>query len=120
MPVWSRDGSQIAFQRAEGGKSFTLHVANADGSGERLLPDGVSGTFDWAPDGRALLVTDGGRIYVTNEDWTERSLLFDGGRPGDRAALVAGRRPDRVRARGRERARRRLRDERGRHAAAGA
>ena len=79
MPVWSRDGRQIAFQRAEGGKSFTLHVANADGSGERLLPSGVSGTFDWAPDGRHILVTDGGRIYVTNEDWTERSVLFDGG-----------------------------------------
>ena len=54
-PVWSPDGRQIAFQRAHRGGSASLYVANADGSGERLLPDGVSGTVDWSPDGRQLL-----------------------------------------------------------------
>ena len=76
-PVWSPDGDQLAFQRAERTQAASLHVANADGSGERALPDSVSGSIDWSPDGRRLLFVDDGRIYLTNDDWTERTLLLD-------------------------------------------
>ena len=58
-------------------------MANADGSGARILPDSVSGTIDWSPDGRRLLYVDDGRIYVTNEDWTDRALLVE---PAGRSA----------------------------------
>ena len=77
QPVWSPDGRQLAFQRSSKHRHASLYVANADGSGERILPDSVSGPIDWTPDGRRLLYVDDGRIYVTNEDWTERRLLLD-------------------------------------------
>jgi len=77
QPAWSPDGRQLAFQRSSKHRHAALYVANADGSGERVLPDSVSGPIDWTPDGRRLLYVDDGRIYVTNEDWSERRLLLD-------------------------------------------
>ena len=69
----------------------SLYVANADGSGERVLPDSVSGPIDWSPDGRRLLYVDDGRIFVTNEDWTAQRLLLD---PSPRRAADARWSPD--------------------------
>jgi Tol biopolymer transport system component len=76
-PVWSPDGSRIAFQRAHEGESSSLYVANADGSDERFVPGGVSGTVDWSPDSRRLAVVDGGRIFVTTGDLRARAVLVD-------------------------------------------
>ena len=76
-PVWSSDGRQLAFQRTSKGGKAALYVANADGSGYRVLPDSVSGGIDWSPDNRRLLYVDDGRVYVTNEDWSARALLVD-------------------------------------------
>jgi TolB protein len=90
-PVWSPDGRQLAFERAARHRPSSLYVANADGSGERLLPDSVSGSIDWSPDGRRLLYVDDGRIYVTDEDWTGRTLLLD---PSPRRAADARWSPD--------------------------
>jgi TolB protein len=91
QPVWSPDGRQLAFRRASKQQEAALYVANADGSGNRVLPDSVSGPIDWSPDGRRLLYVDDGRIYVTNEDWTERTLLLD---PRPRRAADARWSPD--------------------------
>jgi TolB protein len=78
-PLWSPDGRRLAFQRTYKGKvrDASLYVANADGTGERLLPDTISGSVDWSPDGRRLLLVDSGRVLVTNEDASDRTLLLD-------------------------------------------
>src|SRR5262245_63948 len=79
-PVWSPDGRLIAFQRAQKHRNAALYVANADGSGYRQLPGAVTGGVDWAPDDRRLVYVEDGRIYVTSDDWSERTLLLDPGR----------------------------------------
>ena len=98
----------------------SLYVANADGSGERVLPDSVSGPIDWSPDGRRLLYVDDGRIYVTNEDWTRAPAAAGSASAARRRRALVARRPaDLVRARRRPR-RRRLGDGRGRRRPAAA
>jgi Tol biopolymer transport system component len=57
-PVWSPDGKQLAYRDTEG-KSSTLRVHAADGSGqEEPFGGGVRGDVveatDWSPDGRFL------------------------------------------------------------------
>jgi Tol biopolymer transport system component len=50
-PAWSLDGSQIAFATNAG-----IEVAQADGSGRRLLVPGAAREPDWTPDGRVVFV----------------------------------------------------------------
>jgi Tol biopolymer transport system component len=80
-PVWSPDGSQIAF--VDGGSDLdvmdrvaTLSVVSRDGSARRDLASGVTGGFAWAPDGSSI-------AYATHADG--RSMLrlvpVEGGRP---------------------------------------
>jgi Tol biopolymer transport system component len=60
-PRWSPDGQRVLFYRE---KSLTgpferasLHVVNADGTGERTVLDTLAQDFDatWSPDGREIL-----------------------------------------------------------------
>jgi Tol biopolymer transport system component len=55
-PAWAPDGASIAFQSE---LDQTLHVVAPDGSGERRLGwlDGTMLWPEWAPDGRAIVVT---------------------------------------------------------------
>ena len=61
-PVWSPDGTRIAFLRRPEGKywyDFQLATMSADGSGERNIAPGLSGRVvlappQWSPDGRQL------------------------------------------------------------------
>jgi TolB protein len=55
-PAWAPDGASIAFQSE---LDQTLHVVAPDGSGERRLGwlDGTMLWPEWAPDGRAVVVT---------------------------------------------------------------
>ena len=55
-PVWSADGSKIAFVRSTGGNP-DIYVMNADGSGEVRLTDDPSIDLDpsWSPDGTKIL-----------------------------------------------------------------
>jgi dipeptidyl aminopeptidase/acylaminoacyl peptidase len=67
-PVFSLDGSRIAFARLAGGKSL-LFVAAADGSDARqVTPDTLAGLTDWSfsPDGRSIvaLASIDGRVQI--------------------------------------------------------
>ena len=58
-PIWSPDGSRIAFTSNRSGQ-FNVYVTRADGSGEeeRLGPSNEDvGPDDWSPDGRDILVS---------------------------------------------------------------
>ncbi|MGH2680281.1 MAG: hypothetical protein ACRDG8_07330 [Actinomycetota bacterium] len=65
-PAWSPDGTRIAFTRPgeEGDEVWTI---DPDGGSETLLATAVEASLEpdlaWAPDGSALLVSDGDWIY---------------------------------------------------------
>lgn len=65
-PSWSPDGKQLAY-RGKVGDRVGLVVANADGTGKRLLAplDGTNAPlpstgrdFDWSPDGKQIVYVD--------------------------------------------------------------
>jgi Tol biopolymer transport system component len=84
FPAWSPDGETLVFARyrpdVESG-SGDLWIANADGSGERLLlggPDDDSAP-SWSPDGRRIAFLRNGRVAVMNADGTDMRVLTDPG-----------------------------------------
>jgi Tol biopolymer transport system component/DNA-binding winged helix-turn-helix (wHTH) protein len=57
LPVWSPDGTRIAYERLHG-PGCTMHVASSLGGSEREIGRCrryFSNYYDWAPDGRALV-----------------------------------------------------------------
>lgn len=75
-PAWSPDGEKLAFSLESPRGNWTLHVANADGSGDvQLAGSGqMAGSPAWSPDGK-LIAYDafdtGGRrqqIFIMNTD----------------------------------------------------
>lgn len=76
-PIWSPDGSHIAFLRvARSGSSMSLYVATRDGSslrrvlrlpGLRLSTEAPD--YSWSPDGQKLAFGNG-PLYVVNRDGT--------------------------------------------------
>ena len=59
VPVWSPDGSRIAFQRLDKKASIEVHVKPVDGAGEEtsvFKSDRPAFADDWSPDGRFLAV----------------------------------------------------------------
>ena len=85
-PVYSRDGTRIAFERSVDVSSNTvlIMIANADGTGlVQATPEPVSGLQSWAlsPDGRDLLVTtnDGGvsKLAVLAVDGSRNATPVD-------------------------------------------
>ena len=58
------DGSSIAFMRdGQAGSAPTLYLADPDGSHVRPVGNLPIDVGDWAPDGRSILVTSGGRLF---------------------------------------------------------
>jgi len=62
---WSPDGKRIAFLRSEAGtgasRRATINVANADGSGQRVLTEATDRSLSgirWSPDGMAIAATN--------------------------------------------------------------
>lgn len=58
MPVWSRDGTRLAFVRVQPGRCELMVVPVNDGEPRRAgacFRDGYS-QFDWTPDGRGLVM----------------------------------------------------------------
>ncbi|HEX7049660.1 MAG TPA: LpqB family beta-propeller domain-containing protein, partial [Longimicrobiales bacterium] len=73
-PVWSPDGTRIAFVIGQGGGDFEIVVMNADGSDQTNLTNigGDDLVPNWSPDGTRIAFMserDGNReIYVMNAD----------------------------------------------------
>ena len=82
-PVWSPDGSLIAFRTSRDGND-EVYVMNADGRGERNLTNNQAqdGLPAWSPDGKKIAFESdrGGDddIYVMNADGTEPVKLTEG------------------------------------------
>jgi TolB protein len=94
-PDWSPRGNEIAFHSRVGG-SFQIVMANANGSGQRLLTNsGRNEDPSWAPDGRHLVFAstdrEGGGLFVL-DTVTGRVRKLVGGQAGlpDWSPLLAG------------------------------
>ena len=69
LPVWSPDGSQVAFLSDEGStaESYQLFAMNADGSDRRQLAAGKFSSVAWSPDGTSLAaVGDNGGVSIVS------------------------------------------------------
>ena len=83
-PVWSPDGSQIAFEGWIDDNGFEIWVMDADGGGLRNLtntPDAGEGSPSWSPDGRRILFSgegDPSGLEVMNSDGTGRAPFAGG------------------------------------------
>jgi eukaryotic-like serine/threonine-protein kinase len=60
LPVWSPDGSQIAFVEVESGKHQQIHLISVNGGVDRELAVAQFDAFrvSWAPDGNSILFAD--------------------------------------------------------------
>ena len=80
QPVWSPDGSRIAFIRGANGKS-DIYVMNADGSGQVRLTSASAGdvTPTWSPDGSKIAFVRAAEgddaLCITNADGTGTRML---------------------------------------------
>ncbi len=81
-PAWSPDGTKFAYYSKQTNGSYQIMVANADGSGARVLTNaGNNFTPTWSPDGNwiAFASTRGGRldIYMMDKNGNTAQLLTD-------------------------------------------
>jgi hypothetical protein len=72
-PVWSPDGQRVAFIRRPCSPScmFSLHVVNADGTGEAPVTSPITGEVDsptWSSDGQRIAFTVDSDIWVVDSD----------------------------------------------------
>lgn len=78
-PVWSTDGSKIAFS------SYGVILSiNSDGSNEKVLANGINGNSkypSWSPDGTKVSFERNGEIYVMNSDGTNQTKIIKGHTP---------------------------------------
>jgi Tol biopolymer transport system component len=87
-PMWSRDGTRIAFSAWSETNGANAFVVEADGS--NLTPLGGGGPLGWSPDGEWLLVARSGQDETTSELWIVR--------PDGTGAQQIGSSPDEWRA----------------------
>ena len=71
-PVWSADGTQIAFRRMNDTGSPGIYIIPAEGGAERKLLDTQGRVSSWSPDGKHLLYDVLGTLMM---------LPLDGGKP---------------------------------------
>lgn len=85
IPVWSPDGSRIAFSKSDPDASgdSDLYVMDADGNDLRRLTDGLAYVPSWSPDGTRLAFggfdpeTLNADIYVIDVDGSDLTRLTD-------------------------------------------
>jgi Tol biopolymer transport system component len=80
-PVWSPDGSRVAYV-----SQYRIHVIRADGSGETQVSpwDASLAIPVWSPDGlriAAWTAASGGSLYVVNSDGSSPQVLAHSGFP---------------------------------------
>jgi Tol biopolymer transport system component len=79
-PVWSPNGQEIAFWREAKHGRPEIRIANANGTGERLLTQGDSPS--WSPDGQHLVFQGRDGLFVIGVDGRGlRRLTHGGGAP---------------------------------------
>jgi len=83
-PIWSPDGTKIAFTRQDmTDGSCAIYLMNADGSGQTKLtqaPPRCGAYPYWSPDGKQIVFISRGEesdIYVVNADGTGQANLTD-------------------------------------------
>lgn len=76
-PAWSPKGDKIAFQSLSGG--WNIYVMNADGSMIQKLTSVGCESPTWAPNGRFIAASCGGRINLMREDGTNLTAVGPGG-----------------------------------------
>lgn len=80
-PIFSRDGTRIAFIRSNGLLTepaiLTMMIANADGSGLHAVtpPTQSLEWFDWSPDGTRIAYMAKGQLWVADARGGEPTLL---------------------------------------------
>jgi len=85
LPALSPDGTRIAYFDGMYDHSHNLWVANADGTGRRVILDdelsapGHMRALTWAPDGESLAFTTDSRIYRVRLDGTGPRRVVSGG-----------------------------------------
>jgi Tol biopolymer transport system component len=83
-PVWSPDGTKVAFMRAGAAEQSGTFVVNADATDEhRVAPAAMFYSRpSWSPDSRRLVFRDETRdrqgIYTVNADGAELRRIFEG------------------------------------------
>jgi Tol biopolymer transport system component len=88
-PDWSSDGQQIVFNGADSVGDLSVHVINADGTGERVLR--VSGsTPHLSPDGRRISFTTALGVYVANIDGSDPTRLVPSDFQGSKFSFTDG------------------------------
>ncbi|HEX8474945.1 MAG TPA: DUF4214 domain-containing protein [Pyrinomonadaceae bacterium] len=81
IPVWSPDGTRIAFATRSPGVAADVYVMNADGSNVQRLTDNPADdfAFDWSPDGTRLVFISrrngNSEIYTMNADGSNQTRL---------------------------------------------
>ena len=85
-PVWSPDGSRIAFASTSGRSD--LYAVNRDGSSERQLTSGPGNSLSprWSPDGKSIaferLRGSSSQVFVVQADGTGEKQLTNEGKNG--------------------------------------
>jgi Tol biopolymer transport system component len=80
FPVWSPDGTRIAYSSDLGSDDFTdLFIVNADGTGRHQLTDGDDKVLfpAWSPDGAKIAWSGNGFSFVADVDGSNQIALGD-------------------------------------------